>query len=907
LGLRAPDGPLLHLSAFGGLALSQDGSPVTGSAAQRSRLALLAILAVAGDAGISRDKLLLYLWPESDTERGRHALKQAIYSLRRELGEDLIQGTSSICLNRTAITTDVWQLEAAVAALDATGMVSAYRGPFLDGIHLKDSVEFERWSADQRGRYASLWAGAVERLAREAEAQGRWRTAVDHWRSLATVEPLSAKFAEALIRALAESGDVAGALKHYDIHAALLREDLGAEPQPAVAEVANSIRTGAWRATHRGPAISAAHQDTESNSVRVSGPVATEIQAILSSGANAPNTASRAMEQAAPSGRRQRTTALTSLLGIAALVVGVTGAWFGRLDPDSRAALAILVSRDQPNLIPSSIVVAPLENKTNDRALDVFGEQAADWLTRELSENNFKVVDERTTRMNTEVVKHIPRIFRSGDETIALAEETSAAFVVRGNYYKDGDSLEVALSVVDVATHERIKTFGPFKGSPRAPDQLLRRIIPPTLLFLRTFVDPSAGAATTSQATIPSFESFERLSRAWERFFASPGDTAAIFAELDSAHTLDSTYAAPLLMKGYILDVKAQWPPVNRIVQQVRPFAAGLSRFEREALALMEADLRGDALRRLDIAQELRASSPGSAEVPLLVVASALYVGRPRDAVAAVQGTDPDRGINLKSSVYWEWRSTAQHAAGLYSDEEYSARSGLARFRRDASMTFAVARTLAARNDPALADFVARGIPASRGPDAAIRDSTGDRQDMLLFVSQELRAHGFDAEAGAYLQRLNAELAQTAQPLPRATLWRKASALYDAGDYSRARELYARLAQSDSLDVDAEGREAVAAAHLHDFAAAARIDSHLAEMNRPFIHGRHLRWRASIAAARGEADDAIALLEAAVRQGFRLIDTPTQLTIHLDSDFRDLQKTPAFQSMMSRLAAGGTR
>ena len=41
----------------------------------------------AGSTGFSRDKLLLHLWPESDEERARHALKQAVYSVRRDLGQ----------------------------------------------------------------------------------------------------------------------------------------------------------------------------------------------------------------------------------------------------------------------------------------------------------------------------------------------------------------------------------------------------------------------------------------------------------------------------------------------------------------------------------------------------------------------------------------------------------------------------------------------------------------------------------------------------------------------------------------------------------------------------------------------------------------------------------------------------
>ena len=55
------------------------------AASQRRTLALLSVLAVAGPLGMSRDKLVALFWPEADSERGRHALTQALYSARRVL------------------------------------------------------------------------------------------------------------------------------------------------------------------------------------------------------------------------------------------------------------------------------------------------------------------------------------------------------------------------------------------------------------------------------------------------------------------------------------------------------------------------------------------------------------------------------------------------------------------------------------------------------------------------------------------------------------------------------------------------------------------------------------------------------------------------------------------------------
>ena len=74
---------MLRLNTLGGLVLQQDGQLHTGPASQRRRLALLAVVAAAGARGVSRDKLLTLLWPESEAEAARHSLYQAVHAIRR--------------------------------------------------------------------------------------------------------------------------------------------------------------------------------------------------------------------------------------------------------------------------------------------------------------------------------------------------------------------------------------------------------------------------------------------------------------------------------------------------------------------------------------------------------------------------------------------------------------------------------------------------------------------------------------------------------------------------------------------------------------------------------------------------------------------------------------------------------
>jgi len=78
---------VLQLKTFGGLSMQESATPSHGAAARRKTLALLALLAAADKNGLSRDKLVAYLWPESDAAHGRNLLKQACFALRRDLHE----------------------------------------------------------------------------------------------------------------------------------------------------------------------------------------------------------------------------------------------------------------------------------------------------------------------------------------------------------------------------------------------------------------------------------------------------------------------------------------------------------------------------------------------------------------------------------------------------------------------------------------------------------------------------------------------------------------------------------------------------------------------------------------------------------------------------------------------------
>jgi serine/threonine-protein kinase len=237
---------MLRLRTFGTLSIEGSEGPLTGAATQRRRLALLALLAAAHARGVSRDKVVACLWPESDADRARHALAQLLYSLRRDLPEGaLVADGSSLRLDPELVSSDVGEFEAALERgthADLAHALSLYVGPFLDGFFLGDVPEFERWADGERTRLAKRAAAALEQLAVAASAAGTHAEAARRWRQLAALDPLSSRVALSLMRALAAAGDRVGALQHARVHEALVRQELDAAPDAAITTLAARLR-----------------------------------------------------------------------------------------------------------------------------------------------------------------------------------------------------------------------------------------------------------------------------------------------------------------------------------------------------------------------------------------------------------------------------------------------------------------------------------------------------------------------------------------------------------------------------------------------------------------------------------------------------------------------------------------
>ena len=245
----------MHLQLFGRPQL-QGLASAGGRAAQRQRLALLALLATARDSGVTRDRLVGLLWPEAETARARHLLSNSVYVLRQALGSDVITASADgLRLDAARLPSDVGKFLDALDRGDDEVAVQHCGSPFMEGFFLPDAGEFEQWLEAERDRLARACAAAHERLGERAEAAGDDRAAAERWRRLAGMDPYSSRVALRLMETLIRAGEPGAAVAHARQHTRRLREELGAEPAPEITALAATLGQPAWTAAT--PVVSA--------------------------------------------------------------------------------------------------------------------------------------------------------------------------------------------------------------------------------------------------------------------------------------------------------------------------------------------------------------------------------------------------------------------------------------------------------------------------------------------------------------------------------------------------------------------------------------------------------------------------------------------------------------------------
>jgi DNA-binding SARP family transcriptional activator/TolB-like protein len=854
-----------RLRTLGGVSLSGDGRPMEGSTTQRRRLALLTLIAAVGERGVSRDRLLGILWPDSEPGKARQVLTQWLHLIRRDLGDDeLFLGTADLRLNPERITSDIAEFDTALERKDYEAAAALYAGPFLDGFYIGGAPEFERWVDEQRARIASSMREAYQALAAAASSRGDLLRAA-HWAErFAALDPLDARGALLYMNALAAAGERERAIRHAGVHAEIVRAQLETEPDPAIAALVSRLRsTSAEPARSR--VATASSRPASEPLVPAAGEISDQTSRI---GVAPPRTRAR--------------------WRVAAPVVFLGGA----------AAAMILIATAAPSVRPAPprqqrVMVAPFENETGDSTLAALGRMASDWIVRGVGETGLLEI------ASGQAASPAPAATSLRDRAVA----SGAGTLITGRIYKEGDSLAFQAQILDVAADRVLGSVGPILTSRAAPLSGIEVLRRRAMGSVAALVDQRFSPLGTTESVPPSYEAFQAVSEGHlaadrRRFFEA-------IAHFRRAAALDTNYLYPLVQIARAHGNMFDCARVDSAAAELAPRTPRLLRYEK-LLVDREVQLcAGDLPAAHRTSKALLAERPTSTAVAMYVARCAGALNRQREVIELLMpsGVVP----SFRTMNAYHLSAFAFHSLGEYQRELEVAQHARERFSDMVEPLTFEGRARAALGDlKGVREVVVQSMVGGHGSVPGAMAGGLNTPDVLQTVAHELRAHGHAAAAHQVTVELRDWLVRH-PPAPgnmeaeREYLFALFGAEIDLERWDEAAAITQRLAARFGRNIGTLASRGRLAAYRGDIREAERLSDSLGMLNYKYMRGQNTHARAQIAALLGQRERAVQLLRDALAEGVQY-DTyrgpRTRSFNHALPEFQSLRGYPPFEELL---------
>jgi len=223
----------VEIQCLGRFEVKVDGRSVPATAWRHRKAAgLVKLLALASGNRLHREQVIESLWPHLSPDAGDRNLHKAIHLARKEIGDPAAITLSSQEVGLgDVVAVDVERFESeagrALGAADpgsCASVASQYTGELLP------EDRYEEWTQPTRERLHILYAALLR--------------CAERWSDLLEIEPLDEEAHRALIRAYAEAGNRAAALRQFARLKGLLGKELGLRPAPESVALYEEIARG---------------------------------------------------------------------------------------------------------------------------------------------------------------------------------------------------------------------------------------------------------------------------------------------------------------------------------------------------------------------------------------------------------------------------------------------------------------------------------------------------------------------------------------------------------------------------------------------------------------------------------------------------------------------------------------
>jgi tetratricopeptide (TPR) repeat protein/predicted Ser/Thr protein kinase len=542
-------------------------------------------------------------------------------------------------------------------------------------------------------------------------------------------------------------------------------------------------------------------------------------------------------------------------------------------------------------LNPKLALVSVFVNQTGDPALDPLGKVAAYELAQGLSQARImEVVPTISVLETSRAINAASAGAKEEDNLRALAKSTGAGTIVSGAYYLIDGQLQFHATITDVVRRKLIQSLEPLKGSPDDKMALITELRQRIMGALAShFAGTTMSRYGQSGRRPPIYDAYQEFLQGLDLFGVDYDEAVRHFSR---AVELDPEYVVPKIYIATAYGNRGQYEEADAILRSVRQSRAELSPIDRLIFDWYEADLQGQNEKALRLIREAEKMVPNFYTVKYLVGLYAKIINHPRETVevyAWMDSQDPNIQFTRPAGAWWfRCLAEAHHMLGEYKKELKVAKKAKKYFPNNMDFSAVETRALAALGKIGEVKKVIAGCQ-----DAAATGWTPG--EVMLEAALELNAHGHKEDSrGIFAQAL--AWAEGRPEAERKTgTWRSfyAGALYDAGRWDEAKRIFESLGAEHPENIDYQGYLGALAARRGDRAEALRVSEELGKLDRPFLFGRHLYWRACIASLLGEKEQSVALLKESFAQG-----ASYGVTFHRDINLEPLWDYPPFKELL---------
>lgn len=205
-------------------------------------VALVCLLVLNKNRNMSKEKIISYLWPDSDDEAAKSNLRFNLWTIKKtvpqsEDGEDFIISGKDFCrinekypyhCDKTML--DCFKVSQIENIEDLLKLKDLFNGDFLEGLYLRNCNEFNEMILFERVVCQNKQVEILEKLVGLYEDQERFEEELQILNEVMAIEPYDEHFAYQAIQIYGKIGNRTAAINYYKNFEIVLRRNLNTSP-----------------------------------------------------------------------------------------------------------------------------------------------------------------------------------------------------------------------------------------------------------------------------------------------------------------------------------------------------------------------------------------------------------------------------------------------------------------------------------------------------------------------------------------------------------------------------------------------------------------------------------------------------------------------------------------------------